>query len=139
VLDETRAPDANVWVTAEAMDTQPELGALLQTIKRVEESRRSLSNEEGAFELAGLAEQANPIEHLIVELSNERTAQRRHEVSHDPAGRFELDSVTPGPVRLVAHDRHRNLSITTHDLHPNQRLEGIRLQLQRSSADAAQR
>lgn len=64
-----------------------------------------------------------------VELSNPETAQRRSQLVSNRDGRFELSVVTPGPIRIAVIDPQRNVAVLTHELRPQQRLEGLRLQL----------
>jgi hypothetical protein len=56
VLDDRSAPVANVWVRAKPLSARADIGAAMQESRILEESRRGLSDDEGAFEIDGLAE-----------------------------------------------------------------------------------
>jgi protocatechuate 3,4-dioxygenase beta subunit len=55
VVDDTGRQVANVWVRAKP-GASPDIGAQMQEYRVIDESRRSLSDEDGAFTLEGLAE-----------------------------------------------------------------------------------
>jgi hypothetical protein len=83
--------------------------------------------------LAGTAvdAQGQPVAHLSLQISNPQTGQQRMEVSSDPQGRWRIDDVTPGSLQIIANDPNGNVATASWTLAPKQRLEGLRLELQR--------
>lgn len=177
VRDDEGAPLANVWVRA-TPGPSGDLGAQLQEFRMLEESRRSLTDDEGAFEIEGLSEKGrfvviaerplggqtqlrdvaagarielrlealgslagtalgpngSPLERFILTLTNERTGQQRSEVVSHPDGRWRIDDLTPGPIRIMALDPRGNLADVTETLLPKQRRDGVRIHLREPAA-----
>jgi len=174
VVDELGAPLANVWVHAQATDTGGVSAQRVQSLlHRLNDSRRRLTDDDGRFELEGLAErgtftiiadrplggraqlesvqpgthvelvlagsgaiagsavdaEGNPVRQFSIQLFNRSTGQRRSEIIADPAGAFELDDVTPGPIQIAAIDPQENIATLAHELGPRQRASGLRLVL----------
>jgi len=93
--------------------------------------------------IAGTAFDASgaPVQNLMLQFRNEHTGQSRAEQVRTEGGVWSLDDVTPGPVELLASDLRSQdaLAVTTLQLSPSQRLEGVRLELRpRGTAEAAQ-
>jgi hypothetical protein len=173
VRDDSGAPVPNVWVQALPSSVAQDVKTEMRQMQSNEPPKRSLSNDDGTFELTGLVDKGTfdvvaerplggkaksesvttgasvelvlealgsiagtavdadgkPIDHLMVQITNTRTGQRRNEVLYDPTGKWRLESVTPGPVQIAAADRHRSLAIIDVELAPKQQLDGIKLEL----------
>jgi hypothetical protein len=81
--------------------------------------------------LSGTAMDPNgqPVVHLSLQISNSSTGQQRTEVVFDPAGKWQIDRITPGTVQLIANDPNGHVAVTTLDIAPKQALSGVSLQL----------
>ncbi len=83
----------------------------------------------GKLEGVTVGANGQPVQHFSLHVFNQETGQQLNQIVNDPDGRWTLGNITPGPLEVTATDARGNVGTLTRSLSPDQRLKGLRLEL----------